>query len=160
MLEISTSAFGCLFSVTSCLCGYPNIGDDMDKFKEYFVVFGSGGLIYGLIEVIFRGFTHWTMTITGGIALLLIYITNMKMKTRSLILRCLAGSAIITAIEFVVGCIVNRGLHMDVWDYSDEKYNILGQICPLFSAAWFLLCIPATILSFFIKKCICSKKRT
>lgn len=123
----------------------------MDKFKEYFVVFSSGGLIYGLIEVVFRGFTHWTMTITGGLALLLVYITNIKMKTNSLILRCLAGSAIITAIEFVVGCIVNRGLHMGVWDYSDEKYNVLGQICPLFSAAWFLLCIPATLLSFFIR---------
>ena len=44
----------------------------MDKFKEYLIVFSSGGIIYSLIEVIFRGFTHWTMTITGGVALLII----------------------------------------------------------------------------------------
>lgn len=134
------------------LCGYHNIGDIMDKVKEYLIVFGTGGIIYSLIEVIFRGFTHWTMTLTGGFALLIIYITNIKIRTRSLILRCLAGSLIITALEFVVGCIVNRGLNMQVWDYSDEKYNILGQICPLFSAVWFLLCIPATLISFFFRR--------
>lgn len=144
-MERSTLIFG-------ALCGYPNIGDIMDKIKEYFVVFGSGGIIYNLIEVLFRGFTHWTMTIAGGAALLLIYIMNIKIKAQSLIIRCLAGSLIITAIEFIVGCIVNRGLHMDVWDYSDEKYNILGQICPLFSIFWFLLCIPATVLSFFLRR--------
>lgn len=123
----------------------------MDKLKEYLIVFSFGGIIYSLIEVIFRGFTHWTMTITGGVALLIIYITNINIKTRSLIVRCFAGSAIITALEFIVGCIVNRGFHMQVWDYSEEKYNVLGQICPLFSVLWFLLCIPATLLSFFLR---------
>lgn len=134
------------------ICGYHNIGDIMEKFKEYFVVFATGGIIYSLLEVIFRGFTHWTMTVTGGTALLIIYITNIKIKAKSLILRCLAGCAIITALEFAVGCVVNRGLNMQVWDYSDEKYNVLGQICPLFSALWFLLCIPATLLSFFLRR--------
>ena len=96
----------------------------MDKLKEYLIVFSFGGIIYSLIEVIFRGFTHWTMTITGGVALLIIYITNINIKTRSLIVRCLAGSAIITALEFIVGCIVNRGFHMQVWDYTaDDKFK-------------------------------------
>ncbi len=121
------------------------------KFIEFFTVFGIGGIVYGLVEVLFRGYTHWTMAITGGIAFLLIYIINMNMKTESLILRCLVGAAVITAIEFTVGCIVNRGLHMDVWDYSDEQFNVLGQICPLFSFAWFIICIPATILSFILR---------
>lgn len=128
------------------------MGDIMDKIKEYIVVFASGGIIYSLIEVIFRGFTHWTMTLTGGAALLIIYIMNIKIKARSLILRCFAGCAIITALEFAVGCIVNRGLNMQVWDYSDEKYNVLGQICPLFSIMWFLLCVPATLLSFSFRR--------
>ena len=128
------------------------MGDIMDKIKEYIVVFASGGIIYSLIEVIFRGFTHWTMTLTGGAALLIIYIMNINIKARSLILRCFAGCAIITALEFAVGCIVNRGLNMQVWDYSDEKYNVLGQICPLFSIMWFLLCFPATLLSFSFRR--------
>ncbi|MBQ3498604.1 MAG: hypothetical protein IJA87_05710 [Clostridia bacterium] len=110
-----------------------------------------GAVLYSLIEVAFRGFTHWTMALTGGLAYLLIYITNIKIKTRSLTLRCLSGCLIITALEFIVGCIVNRKLHMNVWDYSQQPGHILGQICPLFSLIWFFISFPAMLLSFFIK---------
>lgn len=123
-----------------------------NKFREYLTVFGFGAVIYSLVEVITRGYTHWTMTITGGVAFLLIYLINMNFKTNSLILRCLVGCAVITAIEFTVGMLVNRGLHMNVWDYSDEKFNLFGQICPLFSLMWFLICIPGTALSFALNR--------
>ena len=125
------------------------------KFREYFTVFGFGAIIYSLVEVITRGYTHWTMTITGGVAFLLIYLINVNMKTSSLILRCLIGCLIITAIEFAVGMLVNRTLHMNVWDYSEQKLNLFGQICPLFSFLWFLICIPGTALSFIL----CSQLR-
>lgn len=121
------------------------------NFREYFTVFGFGAVIYSLVEVVTRGYTHWTMTITGGVAFLLIYLINVNMKTNSLILRCLVGCLVITVIEFSVGMLVNRGLHWNVWDYSDEKFNLFGQICPLFSFLWFLICIPGTILSFILK---------
>ena len=124
----------------------------MKNTKELLVIFGIGGILYSFIEVMFRGFTHWTMTLTGGITFVALYLANLKMKTKSLFLRCLAGSAIITAIEFVVGCIVNLEFHMNVWDYSDQKFNVLGQICPLFSFLWFLLSGPACFLSFALKK--------
>lgn len=124
----------------------------MKRGKEIFIVFSFGAVIYSIIEILFRGFTHWTMTLTGGFTLVTLYLANIKMKTKSLIVRCLAGSLIITAIEFIVGCVVNRALNMHVWDYSQEKYNVLGQICPLFSIFWFLLCIPATLLSYVLRK--------
>lgn len=124
----------------------------MKKTKELLVIFGYGAIIYSLIEVLFRGFTHWTMTITGGFTFIALYFMNIKMKTKNLFIRCAIGSLIITVIEFTVGCIVNRGFHLHVWDYSDEKFNILGQICPLFSCIWFLLCIPVTFLSFLLRK--------
>ena len=123
-----------------------------NKLREYFTVFFFGGIIYGLVEVVTRGYTHWTMVLTGGLAFLLIHLVNTNMKSNSLILRCLAGCGIITFLEFTVGCIVNRGLHMNVWDYSGEKFNLLGQICPLFSMMWFLICIPGVILSYTLKK--------
>ena len=123
----------------------------MEKFKEYTFIYLLGAVIYGLIEVMFRGFTHWTMALTGGLAYLLIYILNTKSKTKSLILRCLAGCIIITTLEFIVGCIVNRKFNMNVWDYSNQPGHLLGQICPLFSAIWFLISFPAMLLSFFIK---------
>ena len=124
----------------------------LKKFKEYSFIYCLGGVIYSAIEVAFRGFTHWTMALTGGLAYLLIYISSFKIKSRSMLLRCLTGSAIITALEFIVGCIVNRRFGLAVWDYSARPGHILGQICPLFSMIWFLLSFPATLLSFFLKK--------
>ncbi len=134
--------------------GYYIIGDNMvkSKIRENLTVFCFGGIIYGLVEVVTRGYTHWSMLLTGGLAFLLIHIVNINMKNKSLLLRCLAGCGIITFLEFVVGCIVNRGLHMNVWDYSGQKFNLLGQICPLFSMMWFLICIPAVFLSYMLKR--------
>ena len=57
-----------------------------------------------------------------------------------LVLAALAGAAIITAYEFAVGMIVNVQLGWQVWDYSQIPGNILGQICPLFTGAWFVVC--------------------
>ena len=58
-------------------------------------------------------------------------------------LRCLCGCGIITALEFFVGLLVNKIFRLHVWDYSHLPFNIFGQICPLFSFAWFLLSFPA-----------------
>ncbi len=129
----------------------------MEKLKEYSFVYLLGAVLYSLLEVAFRGFTHWTMALTGGLAYLLIYIMNIKAKTRSLIMRCLIGCAIITSLELIVGCIVNRKFNMSIWDYSNQPGHILGQICPLFSAIWFLISFPAMLLSFFIKGKLFSK---
>jgi uncharacterized membrane protein len=131
----------------------------MKIIKEYSIVFAIGGVIYSLIEILSRGFTHWTMTITGGAAFLTLYMINIKMKAKKLITKCFIGSLAITAIEFIVGIIVNRQLNMGVWDYSNQRLNIMGQVCPLFSIIWFLLCIPGFILCFAIKKVFTSGKR-
>ena len=122
------------------------------KLNEFIVVFGFGGIIYGMIEVVTRGYTHWTMVLTGGAVFTAIYLLNLKLKSKSILPRCFLGCLIITAAEFTVGCIVNIALHMNVWDYSAEKYNVLGQICPLFSIGWFFICIPATLLAFSLRK--------
>lgn len=125
---------------------------NLKSISEAIVVFGFGGIIYGFIEVLTRGYTHWSMVLTGGAVLSAIYILNLKLNSDSLILRCILGCLIITAAEFTVGCIVNLRFNMNVWDYSDEQYNVLGQICPLFSIAWFFLCIPAILISDILKK--------
>lgn len=105
-----------------------------------------------MVEVLTRGYTHWTMVLTGGAVFTVIYLLNLKLKSQSILPRCFLGCLIITTAEFIVGCIVNLALHMNVWDYSAEKYNVLGQICPLFSIGWFFICIPATLLAFSLKK--------
>lgn len=119
--------------------------------KELFLIFLFGGIAYSFIEIAFRGRTHWSMTLTGGTVLLILYALNAKMQPSGILLRCLIGCILITCIEFVVGYIVNIRLKLDVWDYSALPYNLLGQICPQFSAAWFLLCIPADAVCSYMR---------
>lgn len=130
----------------------------MSKVKELSTVFTIGSVGYSLLEIIWRGFTHWTMTITGGICLVLIYLSNIKMYGKAIWKKCLAGTAIITSLEFSVGIIVNKILDWNVWDYSGRLLNVMGQICPLFSGIWFILCIPLVWLTDNLNKRFCLLK--
>ncbi len=117
---------------------------DTDCAPGLFIKILFGGTAYGLIEVIWRGYTHPSMVITGGICFALICAINRKFPNTPLILRSAACAIGITAVEFCVGMVVNRALHMEVWDYSDMVFDLMGQICPLYSFLWFLLCIPVS----------------
>ena len=111
------------------------------------MIFSIGAVLYTVTEILWRGHSHWTMTITGGLCALLIHLTNRRMQGKRLVWRCLAGSGIITAMEFTVGCLVNLVLGWNVWDYSSMPFNIMGQVCLLYSIMWFFISIPAIALS-------------
>ncbi|MCI1965195.1 MAG: putative ABC transporter permease [Oscillospiraceae bacterium] len=107
-------------------------------------LFLTGGVLYPFLEIICRGHSDISMAVAGGICLCLIdKICNYRLKFRPLIVRCAAGSAIITAIEFLTGILVNLVLKLNVWDYSQLPMNIMGQICIPFSLLWSILTIPA-----------------
>ena len=124
----------------------------MKRIIEHISVFLVGGILYSIIEILWRGYTHWTMTVVGGLCFLFLYLLNGRMRERSLLERCLAGAGIITAVEFVAGIVVNRILFLDVWDYSAMRFHLLGQVCLFFSCMWFALCIPAYLLSNMIRR--------
>lgn len=126
-------------------------GDEMKSKIEYTSVFLSGGILYSLIEILWRGYTHWTMTVVGGFCFLILYIINNRMTRCRLLTRCLIGAGIITTVEFAAGVVVNILFGLNVWDYSGMSFNILGQVCLFFSCMWFLLCIPAFLLSSTIR---------
>ena len=128
------------------------IGDVMNKAKEFIIVFLFGGIIYALIEVMARGFTHWTMFITGGLVFYSLYLIFNYIGKGHLILKCAIGCAIITSAEYLIGAIVNLKFNMNVWDYSDKPFNLFGQICLLYSLGWFFLSIPASFFAINIKK--------
>ncbi len=123
----------------------------MYSIKELSLTFLVGGLTYGLLEILFRGYTHWTMLITGGICFLLFYIVNSSIKTNSIFIRCLFATLIITTLEFIVGYIVNIIFKLNVWDYSGIGFNFMGQICLLYSTVWFSMGIPMTFVANLIK---------
>ena len=112
-----------------------------------FLKFLFGGVGYGLVEIIWRGYTHPTMVITGGLCFSMICAINGKLSGRSLFLRSGACALGVTAMEFCVGILVNRVFQMRVWDYSDKWLNLFGQICPLYSVFWFGLSL---VLSFML----------
>lgn len=105
------------------------------------IVFILGGSSYGLTEFLYRGYTHWTMVLTGGAVALTFYLMAPSLLAMRPVSAAFAGAFIVTAYEFAVGCVVNLWLRWDVWDYSHLPGNILGQICPRFSACWFGLCL-------------------
>ena len=84
-----------------------------------------GGISYGLLELLWRGRTHWTMLLLGGVCFLCI--GTIRRKGFSLPLRSLLCALIVTALEFLTGCVVNLRLHWAVWDYSANRFQLLGQ---------------------------------
>ena len=110
------------------------------KISRTIALFLTGAIGYNIIEILWRQRTHISMSIAGGIGLNLLYpICRTKLP---LAVKCLLGSCYITLIELTTGLIVNCRMKKNIWDYSSRRFNFLGQICPLYSSLWFLLCIP------------------
>lgn len=105
------------------------------------VVFTLGGMFYGLTEILYRGYTHWTMLLTGGAIVLTFYILAPFLFGMNVFMASAIGALIVTLYEFIVGVIVNLWLHWEVWDYSAKAGNVLGQICPQFTLYWFVICL-------------------
>lgn len=113
-------------------------------------IFLIGGALYNLIEVLWRGYTHWSMFIVGGLCFQLIGLIHTALHRWNVWARCTLCSLVITAVEFVSGCLVNLLWGMDVWDYSGFPFNIMGQVCLLYTILWgFLSLVAGPIYRFF-----------
>lgn len=98
--------------------------------------FAIGGIGYGIIELLWRGYTHWSMIIAGGICFIGFSIIAEKFNKKPLICKAVLCSVCVTGVELVFGIIFNIILKMNIWDYSNMPFNLLGQISLLFSVAW------------------------
>ncbi len=119
-----------------------------------------GGLIYCGIEIVWRGHTHWTMGVVGGICFVLIGAINelfpweMPLWKQSLI-----GAGIVTAAELVAGFILNVWLGLGIWDYSTMPLNFMGQICLPFCLLWILLSVVAVVLDDWLRHWLFGEER-
>ena len=129
------------------------------KFLKNLLIFSIFGLTYGLIEILWRGYTHPSMVIVGGICGLLIGLLNEKNRKMNLLLQMVEGMVIVTVLEFVSGIILNLCLGLNVWDYSNMRFNLLGQVCPQFSIAWFFLSYFAIRIDDLLRKTISSEDK-
>lgn len=124
----------------------------MNNLKKHSILALIGGIIYAILEVLFRGHTHWTMIVLGGICFVAVGLINELIPWEMpLTVQMLCGSIIITALEFSCGCIVNLWLGWNVWDYSERLGNLFGQICPLFSVLWYFVSAVAIVLDDYLR---------
>lgn len=130
------------------------------KKNEAFVMLITGGIIYFYMEIAFRGYSHFSMILCGGLCF---YITGLCGNYilehtgnifMSVVKIMLFGAVVITTLEFMTGYVVNVLLHQDVWDYSDEPYQIMGQICLPFSMLWSLISLVCVYLYGILDKYI------
>ena len=129
----------------------------MKKAKEWTAIYAVGAVGYSIIEILWRGVTHWSMSLTGGFCFLTFHITSGRCQKMRLLKKCGIGCLLFTLTELLVGLIVNKRLSWNVWDYSNYPLNVKGQICAQYCGLWFLLCIPLTFVSnrlrrVFVKK--------
>lgn len=108
------------------------------------------GVIYMMIELAWRGRTHWTMMVLAAVVFVCAGILDELDKPLKKWQQVIIGTAVATALEFVAGVIINLWLGLNVWDYSHLSGNVLGQICPQFTVAWALLMIVSIKLENFM----------
>ena len=111
----------------------------------YALIFLAGGLVYCAMELIYRGRTHPSMLLAGGLSALFLYIIAAKSRAPAW-KKWIIGGSVITTIEFITGAVVNIALGLRIWDYSGMAMNFMGQISLAFSLLWVLLSIPAVWL--------------
>ncbi len=132
----------------------------MSKILRKIISFLFGGTLYFFIEIMTRGYSHYSMFICGGISFVLVGMVGKTILEKNSIPEIavfsimLVGSLIITTMELFTGIIVNIVFDMKVWDYSNMYCNVLGQICPLFSGFWALISLPCVYMDSMIRKYI------
>ncbi len=62
---------------------------------------------------------------------------------KNLLILFFACALAATAVELAVGFLMDKIFGNKWWDYSGEKLNLFGYICPKFSVIWGLLCMGA-----------------
>ena len=116
----------------------------MRRIGKLLAVFVTGGLGYGMIELICRGYTFISMGVIGGICMVMIHLLNEERRNGvSLIASVSVACFFIISIELLSGEILNRLLGLKIWSYSSQPFNLDGQICLLYAVLWFGLAFAA-----------------
>lgn len=122
------------------------------KIKKYEFLFFVGATIYVVIEKLYRGYSHWTMFLLGGICFIALGLINEVIPwDMPLLLQMFIGGVIITVLELITGCVVNLWLGWNVWNYSELPFNLWGQISLFSSIVWVGLSLVGIVLDDYIR---------
>lgn len=104
------------------------------------VMFYMGGGSYVCLELLWRGRSHGSMFLLGGVCFLVIGAIR-RLGRLALSLRVAISAAAVTALELLTGLAVNRD--HKVWDYRSLPFQFKGQICLYYSLLWLPVCLLA-----------------
>lgn|SRR5574344_210282 len=126
----------------------------MKVFWHNFFMFIEGGLLYSFIEVCWKGGNNcsWTMAVVGGLCFIIMGLINKICPVyKPLWLQQLEATVFVLILEFLSGLLLNVWLKLNIWDYSNLKFNIMGQVCLLYSGFWYILSFVGILLDDFLR---------
>lgn len=123
----------------------------MKKISKYLLLLTIGGCLYYTFEILFRGFSHWSMFILGGICMVFCTVQGQIIRWKDpmwiQIIRC---SIFVMAMEFSTGIILNKWCGLKIWDYSDLPLQLFGQICLPFGIIFSGLCALGIVIGGYL----------
>ena len=125
---------------------------DIRRICNNLIIWLTGGIVYFYMEIAYRGYSHYSMFICGGLCFLFVGKVGKQILLEesniwlALVKIMFMGTLIITTLEYITGIIVNVYLKLNVWDYSGFTFNVQGQICLVYSMLWALLSLPCVLL--------------
>ena len=126
----------------------------MSKLKittKYLFLGVIGSTVYMSLEILWRGYTHWTMGVLGGICFICLGLINEILSWETpLVLQMFIGGTIITVLELITGCIVNLWLGWNIWNYTWQP-NLWGQISLYSSIGWIGLSLIGIVLDDYLR---------
>lgn len=114
------------------------------KVIPYGVIFVTSGLIYIMLELLWRGRSHWTMFLCAGLCgLVMANINNNLLEFDTDFLEQVFVSALCcTTFEFLFGIMFNGDF--SIWDYRGlwGTIHVLGdQVNILFFGIWIIISV-------------------
>jgi len=110
---------------------------------EVFVRAYSGDMVgfRGLSKLSLMGYTSLWIFPIGGICGIIIGSLNDRPRYYNLKMwqQILIGGSLITTIELLAGIFLNLYLRLNLWDYSQDRFNFMGQICFRNCIWWYVL---------------------
>lgn len=112
----------------------------MRKLLLHIYRWAMAGFLYGLLEILHHGHTHWSMVLLAAFLSIPLDVCNERLPWEMpLWLQAICGGAVITLAELVTGLLLNVWLGLSVWDYSNLPCNLWGQICVTYALRWVIL---------------------
>ncbi len=119
--------------------------------SQIIILFAVYSFMGWIIEVIYRSITQRQIINAGflfgpfipiyGFGASFIILLEFQIKQWPLPVIIVTYGILLTVIEYIAGFILEKTFKLKLWDYSQNKFNIHGRICLLFSLFWTALAI-------------------